>query len=87
MFLIAMIVAALGTSLPQDKARVGQIAETLSASPGWVERGEITKEALRTERFDVFCKKFGFDADVFALSEDYLAKLAEQSFLFERLCF
>lgn len=45
MLLTAILVAALGTSLPQDKGRIAQIAETLSAAPSWVGQGEITKKA------------------------------------------
>ncbi len=48
-----------------------------------LERGEITKEALRTERFEVFCRHFGFQKDVPRMAADYLASLATQSFLLE----
>lgn len=48
-----------------------------------LERGEITKTALRTERFAAFCAKFGFEADIPKLSDDYLAALSAQSFLLE----
>lgn len=48
-----------------------------------LERGEITKEALRTERFFEFCRHFGIEADVPRMAADYLESLATQSFLLD----
>ena len=79
----ALCEALFAAGITPTEALICAYSEINQATWKRLERGEITKEALRTERFDVFCKKFGFDADVFTLSEDYLAKLAEQSFLFE----
>ena len=45
MLFTAILVAALGTSLPQDKGRIDQIAATLPASSEWVGRGDIAQKA------------------------------------------
>lgn len=48
-----------------------------------LERGEIDKVSLRTERFRVFCQTYGLDADPVALANAYLESLATQSYLMD----
>ena len=46
-----------------------------------LERGEISKSALRVARFEVFCRDCGLDVDVPALAVVYTDRLAEKAFL------
>ena len=48
-----------------------------------LERGEIDKISLRTERFRVFCSQYGIHADPKLLAATYLQSLAMQSFPME----
>ena len=46
-----------------------------------LERGEITKSALRVARFEVFCRDCGLDINVPAMAATYTERLAEKAFL------
>lgn len=48
-----------------------------------LERGEVTKEALRIKRFEDFGALMGFDCDIEALAGDYTDFLSEQRFLID----
>ncbi len=48
-----------------------------------LERGEIEKSKLVTERFVQFCDALSFDCDALQLSKRYRENLADQAFLFE----
>lgn len=48
-----------------------------------LERGEIDKIALRTQRFYAFCEAYGVVADPELLAAEYLKSLATQSFLMD----
>lgn len=48
-----------------------------------LERGEISKEALRTARFVSFCREFGFSVDCDAMARTYLAQLSTQTVLID----
>lgn len=45
-----------------------------------LERGEIEKNALRTERFRVFCEKHGFSLDVERMATTYTDRLSSMTF-------
>ncbi len=48
-----------------------------------LERGQITREFLRINRFAVFFKTYGFDADPERMAEDYMAALSTKSYLMD----
>lgn len=48
-----------------------------------LERGEITKAALRTARFEEFCRQFGFSCDASQMASTYLGALSAQTALIE----
>ena len=48
-----------------------------------LERGEITREFLRVNRFSAFFKTFGFDADPALMADDYMLALSTKSYLME----
>lgn len=48
-----------------------------------LERGEISKTALRTKRFEEFCDHYGIQTDVGALAKAYTDFLATKAFLME----
>lgn len=48
-----------------------------------LERGEISKIALRTKRFEEFCAHYGIQTDVGALAKSYTDHLATKVFLME----
>ncbi|MBE6604761.1 MAG: noncanonical pyrimidine nucleotidase, YjjG family [Ruminococcaceae bacterium] len=48
-----------------------------------LERGEITKAALRTARFEEFCREFGFSCDVTQMASTYLEALSAQTMLID----
>lgn len=48
-----------------------------------LERGLVTREALRALRFETFFKEFGFDADPVSMADDYMMTLATKSYLMD----
>lgn len=46
-----------------------------------LERGEITREFLRINRFAAFFRCFGFDCDPIKMADDYMAALSTKSYL------
>lgn len=48
-----------------------------------LERGEITKDALRVLRFSEFCDHYGFSIDPERFADTYIELLSQQSFLME----
>ena len=46
-----------------------------------LERGEIEKSALRTARFEAFCRHYGFDTDVPRLALGYTDALSTKGYL------
>ena len=70
-------------SLPNDKAYIERYSEINDMLWKKLERGEIEKSRLVVERFELFCREFGFECDVLALSELYKARLAEQAILID----
>lgn len=49
-----------------------------------LERGEITKDALRVERFREFCGQFSLTADPERMAEYYLERLSQKAYLLDR---
>ena len=66
-----------------DEEMLKKYSEINSATWKRLERGEITKNDLKTVRFAEFCAYYGLSLDVAALAQNYLASLATQSFLLE----
>lgn len=50
---------------------------------GQLEKGTMTKEKIRTERFKQFLEKWALDYDYVKVSKEYLAQLIPQSILFD----
>ena len=48
-----------------------------------LERGEIDKASLKTERFREFCETLGFSCNPVEMAETYIKNLSEQAFVFE----
>ena len=48
-----------------------------------LERGEITKNELREERFREFCAAFGFQADVSRMANAYVEFLSQKTYLID----
>ncbi len=48
-----------------------------------LERGEVTKDRLRTLRFEQFCEHYGFGCDAVALADAYVENLKKQSVLLD----
>ena len=48
-----------------------------------LERGEITKTALRTQRFEEFCQKFGFSCEAARMANAYVEALSAQTLLID----
>lgn len=49
-----------------------------------LERGEITKAALRVVRFHEFCEQFALTADPERMAEYYLERLSQKAYLLDR---
>ena len=77
----ALCEALCSVGVTPDEAMIRKYSEINSATWKRLERGEISKAALRTERFVTFCAYYGFAVDVDALSARYLESLATQRFL------
>ena len=73
--------SSMGVSASEDMIRAYS-AINLST---WkkLERGEITKSALRAVRFEEFCARFALHLDAVELSERYIQSLETQSFLID----
>ena len=48
-----------------------------------LERGEVTKTRLRTERFRVFCEELGYTVDHIHLADAYMDFLSQKSYLID----
>ena len=70
---------AFGVTPDEDKARHYSAVNDMMWKK--LERGEISKSALRVARFEVFCRDYGLDVDVPALAVAYTDHLAEKAFL------
>lgn len=79
----ALCEALQRSGITPNSEMIEEYSRINSATWKRLERGEITKEALRIERFFEFCRYFGLQADVPRMAADYLASLATQSFLLE----
>ena len=79
----ALLAALRLSGISPTEEMIDRYSEINLATWKRLERGEITKEALRTDRFYAFCAYFGLAVDVPKMAADYLASLATQSFLLE----
>jgi 2-haloacid dehalogenase len=79
----ALIAALTGHGVMPDEEMLATYSEINLATWKRLERGEITKTALRTARFADFCARYGLAINVELLAEDYLSALARQSFLLD----
>ena len=80
----AAVVAALRAfGADPDEGMIRKYSEINRDVWARLERGEITKQALRTERFAAFCAYYGIEADVPALAACYLESLSRQGFLLD----
>lgn len=73
--------ASMGVTPSEDM--ICGYSEINSATWKKLERGEITKNQLRTVRFRSFCQAYGLSLDVPLLADRYLDSLATQSFLMD----
>ena len=72
-----------GALLPDSDEVVAVYSEINDSMWKMLERGEITKERLRTLRFERFCLHFGFTADPVYLADSYVENLKSNSQLCE----
>lgn len=79
----ALIAALREVDICASEAMIRGYSEINDAVWKRLERGEISKTALRTERFYTFCRQYGLNTDPEALAAEYLKSLATQSFLLE----
>lgn len=73
--------ALQGIGVHPDDEMVATYSEINDAMWKKLERGETTKEALRTDRFREFCHVEGIDTNVEALARSYTEYLSTKSFL------
>ena len=73
--------ALQGIGVHPDDRMVAAYSEINDAMWKKLERGETTKEALRTDRFREFCRVERIDTDVEALARSYTEHLSTKSFL------
>jgi len=48
-----------------------------------LEKGEIERDVLLYRRFEIFCEKFGFEANAKKMAEDYKGCLSEKGYMLE----
>lgn len=77
---IEAVCARLGVELRRDQ--IEQYHAINEALWKKLERGEITQERLRVERFEVFLGAMGIRADPVAVAEDFVKQLAKGCYLF-----
>lgn len=73
--------ALSGIGVRPDEKMVATYSAINDALWKKLERGETTKDALRTDRFREFCRVSGIDTDVAALAHSYTEFLSTKSFL------
>lgn len=69
--------------LPCHKAVTDRYAAINDGYWKRLERGEVSREALRIWRFASFFEEFGFTHDPEAMADDYMAALATKSYLMD----
>ncbi len=79
----ALVATLRGAHLPDGDEIVAAYSEINDSMWKMLERGEITKERLRTLRFERFCLHFGFGADPLYLADSYVENLKSNSQLCE----
>lgn len=75
--------------LPSHEGIISAYSEINDSLWKKLERGETTKEELKTKRFEELIEKFGFDADPIRMSADYISSLATMAYMLdgaEELC-
>lgn len=69
--------------LPHDRRVTDRYSEINDEHWKMLERGEITREFLKINRYAVFFKEFGFDCDPEAMAKDYMEALGTKAFLLD----
>ena len=69
--------------LPHNEQVLRRYSEINDAHWKMLERGEITREFLKLNRYAVFFKEFGFDCDPEDMAKDYIATLGTKAFLID----
>lgn len=80
---IALRGALLSLGLPASDAHIKRYSDINCEYWKKLERGEIDKERLLLERFEVFCREYGFAEYAEALSDLYIEKLSSQADLLD----
>lgn len=76
-------------ALPSDGTIISAYSSINDSLWKKLELGEITKEKLKTQRFEELCEKFGFSADPARMSADYINSLSTMAYMLdgaEELC-
>lgn len=69
--------------LPHDRRVLDRYSEINDTHWKMLERGEITREFLKLNRYAVFFKEFGFDCDPASMAKDYMDTLGTKAFLID----
>ena len=76
-------------ALPSDGTIISAYSEINDSLWKKLELGEVTKEKLKTQRFEELCEKFGFSTDPTRMSADYINSLSTMAYMLdgaEELC-
>lgn len=79
----ALVLALSAIGVTADEEMISVYSRINDGMWKMLERGEITKSALRVRRFEDFCAYYGIKTDVSALSLAYTDRLGEQAFLMQ----
>lgn len=69
--------------LPHDEAVITRYSAINDSYWKMLERGEVTREVLKVQRFADLIAEYGFDCDPAALAASYMQSLATRSYLME----
>ncbi len=72
-----------GAGLPTDLTVIDTYSRINDNLWKMLERGEMTKDRLRTLRFEQFCEHYGFERDAVALADSYVENLKKQTVLID----
>ena len=79
----ALTLTLTSFELPSDKTVTDTYSEINDGYWKALERGEVTKEALKVHRFADLCAHFGFEIDPEKMAREYERNLANMSYLLD----
>lgn len=75
--------ALLMSGIDADGEQIRVYSEINDGLWKMLERGEIERSVLLYRRFEIFCERYGYDADARKIAEDYMHTLSAKAYLID----